>query len=197
MAMETQPVPEDAGPIEATTPAPPWVSLCTAVGLGLATVVGAQVVAAVYEGLALRRNDVPGAASALDRLGYSFGNLGSGVLLTLVVATLVVALPRFAIAERHRQQDRLAAVTLALVVTGAVVVAVGSILAVRYQVEAFNESGRAVPHAVRLNLVNFLLGALGTAAVALFAAYGATTLHRRHPGDTPGDEADVPVTPSS
>ena len=159
-----------------------WVSLVTSIGLALAVVVTAQVLAAIAEGFALKRTEpqgVPG--DVFHRLGYAFSNLGGTVLLFLVVAVVLVSLPVFLERRTSDRQDTTAAITLGLVVVMAVLIGVGSILAVRYNLHLYSASHRSVPSFVRIQLVFFLLGALGTGAIALFAALTAMGL--RDKGD--------------
>ena len=61
----------------------------------------------------------------------------------------------------------------------AVVVAIGSILTVRYNLHLYSVSHRSVPAFVRLQLVFFLLGALGTAGLAVFGALSGLGIRDR------------------
>jgi hypothetical protein len=69
----------------------------------------------------------------------------------------------------------------------AIVIGVGSILTVRYNLHLYSASNRPVPSFVRIQLVFFLLGALGTAAVALFGALTALGLRDRNAEPAPAD----------
>jgi cytochrome bd-type quinol oxidase subunit 2 len=183
-------------PVEATTEAvevpvePParWVGFVTSIGLALAIVVTAQVLAAIAEGFALKRTEPQGVPSDLfHRLGYAFSNLGGTVLLFLVLAVVLVSLPVFLERRTSDRQESTAAITLGLTVVMAVVIGVGSILAVRYNLHLYSASKRSVPSYVRIQLVFFLLGALGTGAIALFAGLTALGLRDR------GGESAEPV----
>ena len=165
-----------------------WVGFVNAIGLALVVVVTAQVLAAIAEGFALKRTEPQGLPGDLfHRLGYAFSNLGGTVLLFLVVAVVLVSLPVFLEKRTTDRQETTAAVALGLVVVMAVVIGVGSILAVRYNLHLYSASKRSVPSYVRIQLVFFLLGALGTAAIALFAALTALGLRNK------GDESPEPV----
>ena len=181
------PVPAPAGVVEPAVPEaaalPPvaplarWVGFVTNIGLALAIVVTAQVLAAIAEGMALKKTEpqgVPG--DVFHRLGYAFSNLGGTVLLFLVLAVVLVSLPVFIGRRTSDRQESVAAITLGLTVVMAVVIGVGSILTVRYNLHLYSASHRSVPSFVRIQLVFFLLGALGTGAIALFAALTALGL---------------------
>jgi hypothetical protein len=156
------------------------VGFVTSIGLALAVVVTAQVLAAIAEGFALKRTEPQGlAGDVFHRLGYAFSNLGGTVLLFLVVAVVLVSLPVFMERRTTERQETTVAITLGLVVAMAVVIGVGSILAVRYNLHLYSASKRTVPSYVRIQLVFFLLGALGTAAIALFAALTALGLRNK------------------
>jgi len=164
----------------------------TNIGLALAIVVTAQVLAAIAEGMSLKRTEpqgVPG--DVFHRIGYAFSNLGGTVLLFLVLAVVLVSLPVFIGKRTSDRQETAAAVTLGLVVVMAAVIGVGSILTVRYNLHLYSASHRSVPSFVRIQLVFFLLGALGTGAIALFAALTAMGLRDRGDGKAEPAEADA------
>jgi len=185
-------VPEPEAAVEAVDILPPvepparWVGFVTSIGLALAIVVTAQVLAAIAEGFALKKTEPQGVTSdVFHRLGYAFSNLGGTVLLFLVLALVLVSLPVFLERRTSDRQEMTAAVTLGLTVVMAVVIGVGSILAVRYNLHLYSASKRTVPSYVRIQLVFFLLGALGTGAIALFSALTALGLR-----DRGGDSAE-------
>jgi hypothetical protein len=105
------------------------------------------------------------------------------------VAVVLVSLPVVLKAKTTDRQETLAAVTLGLAVVMAIVIGIGSILTVRYNLHLYSASKRSVPSFVRIQLVFFLLGALGTAAVALFAALSALGMRDRA---ADGPEAESP-----
>jgi hypothetical protein len=178
--------PDSAGPRE---PLARWVGFVTSIGLALAVVVTAQVLAAIAEGMALKKTEPQGLpGDVFHRLGYAFSNLRGENLLFLVLAVVLVSLPVFIGKRTSDRQETAAAVTLGLVVVTAVVIGVGSILAVRYNLHLYSASKRPVPSFVRVQLVFYLLGALGTGAIALFAALSALGLRDR--GDGEADEPE-------
>jgi cytochrome bd-type quinol oxidase subunit 2 len=177
-------------PEEPEEPPARWVGFVTSIGLALAIVVTAQVLAAIAEGFALKHTEPQGIPSDVwHRLGYAFSNLGGTVLLFLVVAVVLVSLPVFMERRTSARQESTAAITLGLTVVMAIVIGVGSILAVRYNLHLYSASKRAVPSYVRIQLVFFLLGALGTGAIALFA--GLTALGLRDRGDGSAEPTEV------
>lgn len=167
---------------------PRWVGFVTTIGLALTLVVTAQVMAAIVEGVVLKKTEpqgVPG--DVFHRIGYAFSNLGGTVLLFLVVAVVLVSLPVFLRQRTSDRQETTVAIAMGLAVVTAVVIGVGSILAVRYNLHLYSASKRAVPSYVRIQLVFFLLGALGTAAIALFGALTALSLRDK------GDQSSGPT----
>jgi hypothetical protein len=179
-------------PEEPEEPPARWVGFVTSIGLALAIVVTAQVLAAIAEGFALKHTEPQGIPSdVFHRLGYAFSNLGGTVLLFLVVAVVLVSLPVFMDRRTSARQESTAAITLGLTVVMAIVIGVGSILAVRYNLHLYSASKRAVPSYVRIQLVFFLLGALGTGAIALFAALTALGLRDRGNGSAEPTEAEA------
>jgi hypothetical protein len=170
-------------PEEPEEPPARWVGFVTSIGLALAIVVTAQVLAAIAEGFALKHTEPQGIPSdVFHRLGYAFSNLGGTVLLFLVVAVVLVSLPVIMGVRTSDRLETLSAITLGLCVVMAIVVGIGSILTVRYNLHLYSASKRPVPSFVRIQLVFFLLGALGTGAVALFGALTALGLRDKRPG---------------
>ena len=167
---------EERAPSEPAPQQPPlWASLSTTLGLALAAVVTAQVLAAISEGMALKRTQPQGVrGDVLHRLGYPFGSLGASSGLYLVLAVVFVAIPPL---TRQRTSDRLdlmAAITLGLTTVISGVLAIGSILAVRYNLHLY--TGRPTPAFVRIQLIAFLLGALGSSAIAFVGSLTAMRL---------------------
>jgi hypothetical protein len=164
-----------------STPPPPstpiWVGLSTTLGLALAAVVTAQVLAAISEGMALKGSQpqgVPG--DLLHRLGYPFGSLGASSGLYLILAVVFVALPPLARQRTTDRQDLFAAIALGLTTVISAVLAIGSILAVRYNLHLYSGARRPTPAFVRIQLIAFLLGALGSSAIAFVGALTAMRL---------------------
>ena len=164
--------------------APRWVSFLTSIGVGLTVVLTAQVLAAIAEGMALKRTEPQGLAGDIfHRIGYAFSSLGGTALLFLVVAVVLVSLPVILGARTTQRHETMSAIALGLAVVMSIVIAVGSILTVRYNLHLYSASKRSVPAFVRIQLVFFLLGALGTAAIALFAALSALGLRDKEPAE--------------
>jgi len=178
--MPAEPVTEPADVLPPEPPPPRWVGMVTSLGLGLAVVVTAQVLAAIAEGMSLKRTEPQGlSGDTFHRIGYAFSSLGASAVLFLVVAVVLVSLPAFLRTRTTDRQETLAAAGLGLAVVMAVVIAVGSILTVRYNLHLYSASHRSVPTFVRLQLVFFLLGALGTAGLAVFGALSALGMRDR------------------
>lgn len=175
--------PEDSAggepPPSATHP-PIWVGLSIALGLALAAVVTSQVLAAISEGMALEGREPQGVAGdVLHRLGYPFGSLGASSGLYLILAVVFVAIPPLARYRTTDRQDLMTAITLGLTTVISAVLAVGSILAVRYNLHLYSGSNRATPAFVRIQLIAFLLGALGSAAIAFVGSLTTMRLRDR------------------
>ena len=92
---------------------------------------------------------------------------------------VLVSLPVFLGNRTSDRQETLAAVALGLAVVMAIVIGVGSILSVRYNLHLYSANKRSVPSYVRIQLVFFLLGALGTGAIALFSALTALGMREK------------------
>jgi hypothetical protein len=186
---ESEPEPNvDADALPPGEPPARWVAFVTSIGLGLTAVLTAQVLAAIAEGMALKRTEPQGLPVDIwHRIGYAFSSLGGTALLFLVVAVVLVTLPVILEAHTSDRQETIAAVALGLAVVMAIVIGVGSILTVRYNLHLYSASKRPVPSFVRIQLVFFLLGALGTAAVALFGALTALGLRDRKAEPAPAD----------
>ena len=187
-AEDIVPTPAPEAPAEPLTR---WVGFVISVGLALAIIVTAQVLAAIAEGFALKSTEPQGIPGDLfHRLGYAFSNLGGTTLLFLVLAVVLVSLPVFMDRRTSDRQETTAAITLGLVVVMAVFIGIGAILAVRYNLHLYSASHRSVPSYVRIQLVFFLLGALGTAAIALFSGLTALGLRDRNGESAEPADAD-------
>jgi hypothetical protein len=164
------------------------VAFVTTLGLALTLVVSAQTLAAIAEGFALKKTDpngVPG--DVFHRLGFALSRLDAGTLLFLVVAVVLVSLPVFFGKRTTDRQESSVAVTLGLTVVMSVLIGIGGILAVRYNLHLYSASKRSVPSYVRIQLVLYLVGVLGTGAIALFGALTAFGL--RDGGDAEPEPA--------
>jgi hypothetical protein len=196
------PPPAPESTVEAEDILPPedgparWVGFVTSLGLALAIVVTAETLAAIAEGFSLKKTEPQGLAGDIfHRLGYALSRLDATTLLFLVVAVVLVSLPVIVGSRTSDRQETSAAITLGLTVVITVVIGVGSILAVRYNLHLYSASSRPVPSYVRIQLVLYLLGVLGTGAVALFGAL--TALGLRDKGDRgPSEQGPVPAEAS-
>ncbi len=158
-----------------------WVMLVSTVGLAIIGIITVQVLASVVQGLTIKSGErLQGVSDdVLHRLGYPFDSLGSTALLFLVVGIVLLSLP--AILEEYLpdRQDRTVGIALRVAIAVAVVVAIGSVLAVRATLHLYSASGAAVPTGERVRFTTFLLGALGAAALALYAAIAALAQRSR------------------
>ncbi|MDQ6726024.1 MAG: hypothetical protein M3066_07670, partial [Actinomycetota bacterium] len=149
-----------------------WASLLATVGIALVAIVSVQVIASIVEGLVLKKGqrvgDIP--EDVFHRLGYPFGGLGATALVFLVVGVVLLAMPSVLDEYLSPSQDRVVGIALVGAIVMAVIVAIGSLLAVRANLHEYSAKGVAVPGYVRVQFTNFLLGALGAAALALFAS---------------------------
>lgn len=170
-AAEADDVDEEGDDID-DGPSSRWASLMATVGTALVAIVSVQVIASVVEGLVLKRGqrvgDIP--EDVFHRLGYPFGGLGATALVFLVVGVVLLAMPSVLDEYLSASQDKVVGYALATAIVMAVVVAIGSLLAVRANLHEYSAKGVAVPAYVRVQFTNFLLGALGAAALALYAA---------------------------
>ncbi len=158
-----------------------WVSMANVVGSGLVAVVALQVVAALIEGFTYGTNE-PQQVSTGDlfhRLGYPFGSLGTTTLIILVVGIVLLSLPSYLGDATTPPQDRLAALALIGAVIAAVVLALGSLLAVRANFHVYNESQRSVPTYVIVQYASFMIGNLGTAVLAFYASMQVMGMNAR------------------
>ena len=161
---------------------PRWVGLVTNLGLALAAVVGIQLLAALLEGLSMGIGQLASLPTAdrLHRLGYAFSaNFGMPAPLTLVVAVVLVSLPVLVGQRTRESQEQNAILTLWLVVVEAVLIGLGSLLAVRYNLARLAAQGAVFPFA-RVELSIFLAGVLGVSTVAAVAALVGRQIREPH-----------------
>jgi hypothetical protein len=151
-----------------------WASLLATIGTALIGIVTIQVLASLVEGLTLKKGErVQIPDDLLHRLGYPFGGLGSTALVFLVLGVALISLPSLMDEVLSESQDRLVGVALIVAVAMGVIIALGSLLAVRANLHEYAAKSVPVPSYVRVQFTNFLLGALGAAALALFGAITA------------------------
>lgn len=156
-----------------------WATLVTFAGFGLVAVAGAQAVAWIIEGFAYAKTEPHGVAGdLLHRLGFPFFGAQSTVaLLLLLVGVVLMSLRALMGEERTEQQEALVRIALYCTIAIAVMIALGSVLGVRANLHVLAAQRHAIPTYVRVEMTTFLLGVIGTAAVALFGAVAALGLH--------------------
>jgi hypothetical protein len=148
-----------------------WVSLLATIGTALIGIVTVQVVTSLVEGLLLKSGQRVGVPDDLfHRLGYPFGGLGTTALVILVVGIVLASMPAVLDELLSETQERVVGIALMVAVVVGVITAIGSLLAVRANLHEYAAKNVAVPSYVRVQFTNFLLGSLGAAALALFAA---------------------------
>lgn len=148
-----------------------WVALLATIGTGLIGIVTVQVVTSLVEGLMLKSGQRVGVPDdLLHRIGYPFGGLGTTALVILVVGVVLVSMPSVLDELLSETQERVVGVALMVAVVVGVIIAIGSLLAVRANLHEYAAKNVAVPSYVRVQFTNFLLGSLGAAALALFGA---------------------------
>ena len=160
-----------------TTPSR-WVTMASIAGAALVAIVALQVLLAIVEGLSYKTNEPQGVPTGdfFHRLGYPFGSLGTTALLFLVVGVALLSLPAYFEEATTASQDRVAGIVLLVAAVTAVVLALGSLLAVRANFHVYAENGRSVPTYVIVQYVAFLIGNLGTAVIAFYAAMQTKSL---------------------
>ncbi len=155
-------------------PASRWISLMATIGTALIGIVTVQVLTSLVEGFTLasgERVQVPD--DLFHRLGYPFGGLGATALVFLVLGVVLVSMPSVLDELLSEAQDRVVGVALIVAIVMGVMIAIGSLLAVRANLHEYAAKNFAVPTYVRVQFTNFLLGSLGAAALALFASIAA------------------------
>ena len=161
-------------------PASRWVSLMATIGTALIGIVTVQVLTSLIEGMSLKsgqRVQVPD--DLFHRLGYPFGGLGATALVFLVLGVVLVSMPSVLDELLSEAQDRVVGAALIVAVVMGVMIAIGSLLAVRANLHEYAAKNVPVPTYVRVQFTNFLLGSLGAAALALFAAIAAMNERNR------------------
>jgi hypothetical protein len=149
-------------------------------GAALIGIISVQVLFAIVEALAYRGNEPQGVATDIfHRLGYPFGSLGTTALLFLVLGIALLSLPAYFEEDTTASQDRMARFALGLAAATAVVLALGSLLAVRANFHVYAENDRSVPSYVVVQYITFLVGNLGTAVAAVYAAVQVAGLRER------------------
>ena len=148
-----------------------WVSLLATLGTALIAIVTVQVITSLVEGLTLKSGQRVGVPDdLLHRIGYPFGGLGATALVFLVLGVVLVSLPSVLDELLSESQDRVVGIALFFSIAMGVLIAIGSLLAVRANLHEYSAKNVPVPTYVRVQFTNFLLGSLGAAALALFGS---------------------------
>jgi hypothetical protein len=148
-----------------------WVSLLATLGTALIGIVTVQVITSLVEGLTLKSGQRVGVPDDLfHRIGYPFGGLGLTALGFLVLGVVLVSLPSVLDELLSQSQDRVVGIALISSIAMGVIIAIGSLLAVRANLHEYSAKNVPVPTYVRVQFTNFLLGSLGAAALALFGS---------------------------
>jgi len=189
----TEPI-EDHPDTPSTEPKPttsPLVGLVSWCGLALAILAALEVVAIVAQGVAIKQANL----GSLYKLGYAFlTNLDAVPLgLILLVAVVLVVLPKLAGQPTDDAHDRQAAFTLGLAASFALLIVIGAILGVTARIRVDHLRSAAVTSLTWRVLISYLIRNMGTALVAFVAAGIALRTRFDRPAETP-----VPgtVTPS-
>ena len=146
-------------------------------GAGLIGIVALQILMALIEGITLHSGErfaVPD--DLLHRLGYAFGNLGVSTLFFLIAGVVLIMLPLAFGDGVSDGQYKLAVMALRTAIVVAVVIALGSVLAVRGSLHEYTAKDVKVPGFVRIQFTSFLLCTLAATALAVFTAVTALKL---------------------
>lgn len=182
----------DAPPTEPKPAASPLVGLVSWCGVALAVLAALEVVAIVAQGVAIKQANL----GSLYRLGYAFlTNLDTVPLgLMLLVAVVLVVLPKLAGRPTDDAHDRQAAFTLGLAGSFALLIVIGAILGVAARIRVDHLRSAAVTSLTWRVLISYLIRNLGTALVALVAA--GLALRTRFDRPAPSAPSPEAVTPS-
>lgn len=106
---------------------------------------------ALVEGLALRAEERVGVPDdVLHRIGYPFGGLGTTATLFLVTGVVLLLLPSVLDQEATYGQERMAGAALVASNVLAILMAMGSVLAVRANLHEHQAKGIAIPSYARV-----------------------------------------------
>jgi hypothetical protein len=148
---------------------PAWVGAVTGAALGLVAVQALILLGTLTQALAVERFQ----GDTLHKVGIALlSNVGSANGLTLLVAAVAAALPAFVgapVAEMHRRRQ---ALVFGIGAVLAVLLVLGTPLAVRARIHVLDAGGQGVDSLARRVLATYVAGTLGTALVALGACLG-------------------------
>jgi hypothetical protein len=147
------------------------------VGTGLIGVVALQVLLTLVEGLSIKKGQrfsVPD--DLIHRIGYPFGSLGSTAVFFLLLGVVLLALPTILGEEVTDRQYGIAGAAMRTAIVLAVIIGLGSLLAVRGSLHEYSAKNVAVPGYVKVQFTNFLLATLAASALAVYGALAALGL---------------------
>ena len=132
---------------------------------------------AFVEAFSLKANQRFGVPDDLfHRIGYPFGSLGSTAMFFLLLAAVLLALPAILGEDLSDRQYAIGGAALKTAVVLGVIVALGSVLAVRGSLHEYSAKDVVVPGFVRVQFTSFLLATLASAALAVFGSLAALRL---------------------
>lgn len=148
---------------------PTWVGVVTGAALGLVAVQALILLGTLAQAHAVERFQ----GDTLHKVGIALlSNVGSANGLTILVAAVAAALPVLVgapLAELHRRR---LALVFGIGAVLAVLLVLGTPLAVRARIHVLDAGGQGVDSLARRVLATYVAGTLGTALVALGACLG-------------------------
>lgn len=160
---------------EPAVESPAWVSAVTGAGLGLIAVQALVLIGTLTQSMAVPR--YPG--DFFHKLGVVLlSNVGSANGLALLVGALLAGLPTLLGAPVSAGARRRQALVFGIGGLLAVLLVLGTPIAVRARIHALDVGGQAVDSLARRVLATYVAGTLGTALVALAACLGLSRAGR-------------------
>lgn len=154
---------------------PTWVGAASAAGLGLVAVQALVILGTISQGLAVERFE----GDLFHKIGVAvLSNVGSANGLMLVVAAVLAALPSLLGAPQQEIHLRRQALTFGLGAALAVLLVIGTPIAVRARIFVLDAGGQSVDALARRVLATYVAGTLGTALVGLGACLGLSRYSR-------------------
>lgn len=148
---------------------PTWVGAVTGAALGLVAVQALILLGTLAQANAVERFQ----GDALHKIGIALlSNVGSANGLTLLVAAVAAALPAILGAPMAEMHRRRMALVFGVGAVLAVILVLGTPLAVRARIHVLDAGGQTVDSLARRVLATYVAGTLGTALVALGACLG-------------------------
>lgn len=162
--------PYEIVPVALATAGAGWGQWSTRAGLALVLVEAAQFLGTLYQGFAFPSSGPSGLpGDVFHRIGISIlSNLGVANDLGLILAVALVSIPLLLAGDPG--QSRARSITLWITEILSVLLIIGAVLAVRGRLHEYDLSHQSVTAVVKGSLVTYLIGFIGTAAVAFGAA---------------------------